>query len=54
MDKPAAGRGESQVYMYNLNTVGSVSMIERDGASLAKYSDNINVYPDTIALFRPN
>jgi hypothetical protein len=27
-------------------------MINRDGASLASYADNVNVFPDTIALFR--
>lgn len=40
------------LYIYNLNTIGSVSMVQRDGTSLAKYSDNVNVYPSTIAFFR--
>ena len=40
--------------VYNLNTVGTTNMITRDGASLASFADNINVYPDNIALFRSN
>jgi len=47
------------VGVYNLNTVGSTSMVEVvvDGGSSggggggAKYQDNVNVFPDTIALF---
>jgi glucan 1,3-beta-glucosidase len=63
----AAGNGEtcqtmifdiegscSNVDVYNLNTIGSTSMINRDGQSLARFSDNVNVFPDTIALFRSN
>jgi glucan 1,3-beta-glucosidase len=42
----------SNIDIYNLNTVGATSMINRDGASLASYADNVNVFPDTIALFR--
>ena len=38
--------------IYNLNTVGVESMITRDGVSLANYSDNVDVFPDTIAVFR--
>jgi glucan 1,3-beta-glucosidase len=61
----AAGNGEtcqprilslegtlSNIDIYNLNTIGATSMIDRDGASLASYADNVNVVPDTIALFR--
>ena len=61
----AAGNGEtcqprifslegslSNVDVYNLNTIGATSMIDRDGVSLASYADNVNVFPDTIALFR--
>ena len=29
-------------------------MIDRNGVSLASYKDNINIFPDTIALFRSN
>lgn len=63
----AAGNGETcqprilslegplnNVDIYNLNTVGATSMINRNGVSLASYADNINVFPDTIALFRSN
>jgi glucan 1,3-beta-glucosidase len=61
----AAGNGEtcqprisslegslSDIDIYNVNTVGATSMINRDGLSLASYADNVNVFPDTIALFR--
>ena len=41
----------SDVDVYNLNTVGSQSMIARDGTSLAGFADNVNAFPDTIALF---
>jgi glucan 1,3-beta-glucosidase len=50
----ARDRGTSKVYVYNLNTIGSVSMIDRGEGSIAKFSDNVNVFPDTIALFRTN
>jgi glucan 1,3-beta-glucosidase len=40
------------VVVYNLNTVGAVSMIDRNGNSLAKFSDNVSVFPDTVALYR--
>lgn len=42
------------VDVYNLNTIGATSMIDRDGKSLASYADNINSFPDTIALFKSN
>jgi glucan 1,3-beta-glucosidase len=44
--------GQSEVYVYNLNTIGATSMIDRDGMSLASYKDNVNVFPDNIAVFR--
>lgn len=43
--------GASEVEVYNLNTVGSTSMVEVGGSSVAAYKDNVNVFPDTIALF---
>ena len=46
------GGQTSNVNIYNLNTVGVESMITRDGVSLANYSDNVDVFPDTIAVFR--
>ena len=61
----AAGNGEScqssifsiegsssGIDVYNLNTIGAQSMVTRDGVSLASYADNVNVFPDTIAIFR--
>ena len=63
----AAGHGEtcqtmifdiegssSAIDVYNLNTVGATSMINRNGQSLANFADNVNVFPDNIALFRSN
>ena len=40
------------INVYNLNTIGATSMINQNGVSLASYADNVNVFPDTIALFR--
>jgi len=42
----------TNIDIYNLNTVGSVNMISEAGNSLAVYSDNVNVFPDCIALFQ--
>ena len=42
----------SNIFVYNLATIGAGCMITEDGACLAQYSDNVNVFPDTIALFR--
>lgn len=42
----------SNINIYCLNTVGTTNMILEAGTSLARYSDNVNVFPDTIALFR--
>lgn len=44
--------GLSNVNVYCLNTVGTTNMVTQNGVSLAKYSDNINVFPDIIALFQ--
>jgi hypothetical protein len=41
----------SNINVYCLNTVGTTNMITENGNTLALYSDNVNVYPDTIALF---
>lgn len=35
----------SQVSIYNLNTIGAVSMLDRDGQQVAYFNDNVNVYP---------
>ncbi|MCJ1305932.1 hypothetical protein MMC08_008749, partial [Hypocenomyce scalaris] len=48
------GNGIQNVDVYNLNTVGTTDMITRNGISLASYADNVDVYPDGIALFRSN
>ncbi|KAG7006511.1 glucan 1,3-beta-glucosidase [Physcia stellaris] len=42
----------SNINIYNLNTIGAASMVDRDGNFLARAGDNVNVFPDTIALFR--
>lgn len=42
----------SNVNIYNLNTIGSLSMINRNGRSLASWQDNVNVFPANIAVFR--
>ncbi|KAL0260589.1 hypothetical protein SLS55_004279 [Diplodia seriata] len=44
--------GNSYVSLFNLNTVGAKSMITRDGVEVANYADNLNVYPDTVAVYR--
>ncbi|KAL1962166.1 hypothetical protein VTN77DRAFT_512 [Rasamsonia byssochlamydoides] len=48
------GNGTSGLWVYNLNTVGSQSQVVINGASDASYSDNVNVFPDTIAYFTYN
>jgi hypothetical protein len=42
----------SNVNIYCLSTVGTTNMITINGATDASYSANVNVYPDTIALFQ--
>ncbi|KAL3417572.1 glucan 1,3-beta-glucosidase [Phlyctema vagabunda] len=42
----------SNINIYTLSTVGTTNMITLNGATVAVYADNVNVYPDTIALFR--
>ncbi|KAF9883834.1 hypothetical protein FE257_002771 [Aspergillus nanangensis] len=44
--------GSSSISIYNLNTVGSDSMIDINGNSVAKQADNGNVFNENIALFR--
>lgn len=39
------------MFVYNLNTIGATSMVDVDGKSVASYADNVNVFPDNIALF---
>ena len=42
----------SSIYIYDLSTVGTTTMITKDGSAIANYADNVNVYPDNIALFK--
>ncbi|KAI1371077.1 glycoside hydrolase family 55 protein [Hypoxylon crocopeplum] len=42
----------SNVNVYALNTIGSLSMLDHDGASVAKWQDNVNVFPANVMLFR--
>lgn len=42
----------SNINIYNLNTIGSISMLDNSGTSVASFADNENVYPSTIAFFR--
>ena len=51
-DKIFSIEGGSSVSVYNLNTVGTQSMVNIDGRSVASYSDNVAGFTDTIALFR--
>jgi glucan 1,3-beta-glucosidase len=41
----------SQVYAYGLSTVGAVSMVDRNGASVAPQSANTNAFAETIIRF---
>lgn len=42
----------TNIGVYNLMTVGAQSMIDINGVSVASYRDNLNVFPDGIAIFR--
>ena len=42
----------SDVYVYNLNTVGATGMVYKDLTKLATNIYNLNVYPSTIVFFR--
>jgi hypothetical protein len=42
----------SDITVYNLNTVGTGTMITVDGTDVASYSDNIGGFIDTVALFK--
>lgn len=46
------GSGSSNVNIYNLNTIGTRQMINRDGAQVAWYADNVNNFPSCIAVFK--
>ncbi|KAK5661924.1 hypothetical protein OQA88_10034 [Cercophora sp. LCS_1] len=42
------------INIYNLNTIGSQSMLNRNGAMVAWYNDNVNVFPSCIAVYKSN
>lgn len=42
----------SNINIYNLNTIGSISMLDNSGTTVALFSANENVYPSTVAMFR--
>ncbi len=42
----------SNVNIYNLNTIGAQSMLNRDGQQLAYYNDNVNVFPSNVVVFK--
>ncbi|KAL1845238.1 hypothetical protein VTK73DRAFT_824 [Phialemonium thermophilum] len=42
----------SNVNIYNLNTIGAQSMLNRDGAQVAYYNDNVNVFPSCVAVYK--
>jgi len=44
----------SDINIYNLNTIGSQSMLNRDGAMVAYYNDNVNVFPSNVAVYKSN
>ncbi|KAK4697861.1 hypothetical protein P7C71_g259, partial [Lecanoromycetidae sp. Uapishka_2] len=44
----------TNLYVYNLNTIGSTAMITKDAGKLATNIYNYNVYPSTIYFFRTN
>ncbi|KAK1776428.1 pectate lyase superfamily protein-domain-containing protein [Copromyces sp. CBS 386.78] len=53
-NKTTGSTGEAAdpwVQLYNLNTVGSVSMITRDGKDLAGWNQNLATFANTLALF---
>ncbi|KAL5611507.1 hypothetical protein BROUX41_000899 [Berkeleyomyces rouxiae] len=40
------------IEVYNLNTVGTKSMATRNGVDVAKYSDNMNGFSQTVVMFK--
>jgi hypothetical protein len=42
----------TQVNIYCLGTIGAINMISEAGNTVAKFSNNVNVFPDLIALFQ--
>lgn len=48
----AGGSNVAAVEAYNLNTIGSTSMITRLGTDIARFSDNVSGFAATIALYK--
>ncbi|KAI0200912.1 pectate lyase superfamily protein-domain-containing protein [Astrocystis sublimbata] len=42
----------SNINIYGLNTIGSLSMLDKDGSSVADWKDNVNVFPANVMMFR--
>jgi glucan 1,3-beta-glucosidase len=42
----------SNVNIYNLNTIGSLSMLNRNGAQVASYADNENTFASNVAVYK--
>ncbi|KAI0154698.1 glycoside hydrolase family 55 protein [Xylariaceae sp. FL1272] len=42
----------SNINIYGLNTIGSLSMLDRDGTSVASWKDNVNVFPASVIIYR--
>ncbi|KAH8821809.1 beta 1,3 exoglucanase [Xylogone sp. PMI_703] len=43
----------SNVNFYSLSTVGTTNMITKNGVTQAVYSDNVDTFADTIAIYQP-
>ena len=46
------GQGVSNVNLFDLSTIGTTSMLERDDSSVASFEDNLNVYAANIIMYR--
>ncbi|KAJ4293965.1 hypothetical protein N0V88_005479 [Collariella sp. IMI 366227] len=46
------GGTASNVNLYNLNTIGARSMINRDGAQVAWFADNVNTFASNVAVYK--
>ncbi|KAI4190280.1 MAG: hypothetical protein L6R41_000893 [Letrouitia leprolyta] len=46
------GSSTRNVNVYGLNTIGVTSMVDVDGRSVVQASDNRDVFPDSVILFR--
>ena len=42
------------VNIYNLNTIGTREMLNRDGKRVAWYADNESVFPSNVAVYKSN